>query len=236
MKDPGLVLLIIVLDGLGITMIGVGVVLAHTETLEPHKALAICNLGGAALLFSIAAVHLLLMRSVGFLIGLLLSALTIAALAFGAMQTPLYRLPWINDISTDVDLPPPLSVHLPGGVPPASPAFPPAFAPQIKQAYSDLHPLLSPQAPADLLPKVAAAVRGLENVTDVRVDEAQALVHAVEITPLMRFRDDFTVRLRPEKTGTRIDVRSRSRVGKSDLGANAARIRRVLAAVEGAAR
>lgn len=232
MNHPGLVLLIIVLDGLGITMIGVGIVLAHTETLDPHKALGICNLGGVALFLSILAVNLLVLRSAGFLLGFFTFALTAAAVVAGAMQTPLYRLPWINDISTDVDLPPPLSIPQPGGAPPLTPALPPQFVAPIKQAYADLKPVLSVVPPGDLLPRVAAAVKGVEGLSDIRVDEARDLIYGVQITPLMRFRDDFTVRLRPEGSGTRIDVRSRSRVGKSDLGANAARIRRLLAAIE----
>jgi len=44
----------------------------------------------------------------------------------------------------------------------------------------------------------------------------------------LRFRDDITIRVRPAASGSRVDVRSRSRVGRDDLGANAARIRRFL--------
>ena len=231
MNQAGLVLLIAVLDGVGFTLVGVGIVLAHTETLEPQKALGICNVGGAILLLSVLAAHLLVLRKVGFVAAFLAGCVTVGAIAFAASQTPLFKLPWINDISTDVDLPPPLSMALPGRKP-ESPPLPPEFVPQIRKAYPDLKPILTVQAPADVLPKVAAAVKSLPGAAEVRVDEAAGLVHAVEITPLMRFRDDFTVRVRPEGSGSRIDVRSRSRVGKSDLGANAARIRRVLEAIQ----
>jgi uncharacterized protein (DUF1499 family) len=50
-------------------------------------------------------------------------------------------------------------------------------------------------------------------------------------TRLFRFRDDFVVRVRPEGQGARVDMRSRSRVGKGDLGANALRIRQFLQAL-----
>jgi uncharacterized protein (DUF1499 family) len=47
-------------------------------------------------------------------------------------------------------------------------------------------------------------------------------------TFLLRLPDDVTVRVRPRADGARIDVRSVSRIGRHDLGANAARIRAFL--------
>ena len=46
------------------------------------------------------------------------------------------------------------------------------------------------------------------------------------------FKDDIVVRVRPEGAGSRVDVRSMSRVGLSDLGANAARVRAFLARLQ----
>lgn len=231
MDNSGLILLIILLDGLGITLVGVGAVLAHTETLAPELALGLCGLGGLAVLTSILAIHWLLMRKLGFLAALAIGAVTFSSLAYGAQQSPLFSRPWINDISTDVEQPPPLSVILPGGQPPARPALPSAFKDVIRRSYPDLGPLRVPLPPPDVLSKAAEVLRRQPGVVDVRVDEARGLVHAVEITALMRFRDDVTVRVVPDGTGSRVDMRSRSRVGKSDLGVNAARIRRVLEAI-----
>ena len=53
-------------------------------------------------------------------------------------------------------------------------------------------------------------------------------LEAVDRTVRLRLPDDVTVRIRPRADGTRIDVRSASRIGRHDLGANAARIRRFL--------
>jgi uncharacterized protein (DUF1499 family) len=39
------------------------------------------------------------------------------------------------------------------------------------------------------------------------------------------FTDDIAIRVRPEGTGAHIEMRSVSRVGRSDLGANARRMR-----------
>ena len=46
------------------------------------------------------------------------------------------------------------------------------------------------------------------------------------------FRDDIVVRIRPQGTGSRIDIRAKSRIGQSDLGGNAERIRAFLARVK----
>ena len=54
------------------------------------------------------------------------------------------------------------------------------------------------------------------------------VIEAVARTPIMGFRDDVVIRVTPMGQGTRIDVRSASRVGSHDFGANASRIRSLL--------
>ena len=44
----------------------------------------------------------------------------------------------------------------------------------------------------------------------------------------MRFKDDVVIRIRSHESGTCLDIRSASRVGSSDFGANARRIRTFL--------
>lgn len=64
----------------------------------------------------------------------------------------------------------------------------------------------------------------------VAADEAAGRIEAVATTAIMGFRDDVVIRIRGDAGTTLIDLRSVSRVGQSDLGANAKRIRRFLAA------
>lgn len=45
-------------------------------------------------------------------------------------------------------------------------------------------------------------------------------LHAVVETPLLKFKDDVTVQLEATNRGTAIHIKSSSRVGKGDLGAN----------------
>jgi uncharacterized protein (DUF1499 family) len=63
----------------------------------------------------------------------------------------------------------------------------------------------------------------------VASDSAAGRIEATATTPWFGFKDDVVVRVRPDGSGSRIDVRSVSRVGKSDVGANAKRIRTYLA-------
>ena len=56
-------------------------------------------------------------------------------------------------------------------------------------------------------------------------DENKQIIEAIDVTPLFRFKDDIVIRVTSTDTGSRIDIRSQSRVGRSDLGKNASRIR-----------
>jgi uncharacterized protein (DUF1499 family) len=57
-------------------------------------------------------------------------------------------------------------------------------------------------------------------------------IEAVARTPIMGFRDDVSIRIRPDDDGSRIDVRSASRYGRHDFGGNASRIRSLLEDIE----
>jgi uncharacterized protein (DUF1499 family) len=61
------------------------------------------------------------------------------------------------------------------------------------------------------------------NVTNA--DSESGRIEATATSKLFHFVDDVVIRVRPDGAGSRVDLRSRSRVGQSDLGANAARIR-----------
>ena len=65
----------------------------------------------------------------------------------------------------------------------------------------------------------------------VASDPKTLRIEATDTTLWFGFKDDVVVRLTPSPTGSRIDVRSVSRVGKSDVGTNARRIKAYLAQV-----
>jgi len=56
-------------------------------------------------------------------------------------------------------------------------------------------------------------------------DRNAGIIEAVETTAIMAFKDDIVIRVRSNAEGTLVDLRSVSRVGIGDIGANAKRIR-----------
>ena len=72
----------------------------------------------------------------------------------------------------------------------------------------------------------AARALGWEVVAS---DAAAGRVEATDTTSWFGFKDDIVVRVRPQPGGSRVDVRSASRVGRSDVGKNAERVRDFLA-------
>ncbi|MFO1398434.1 MAG: DUF1499 domain-containing protein [Burkholderiales bacterium] len=168
----------------------------------------------------------------------LVAALVLAA---GAAALPLFwqqtarAVPPINDITTDPDDPPPLVALLPLRANARVGArYPGAETARLqREGYPDLRPFTTPRAPREAFAAALAAARGM-GWQIIAADEGAGRIEATATTPWFGFVDDVVVRVRPEGSGSRIDVRSLSRVGRSDLGANAKRIRAYLAALAGA--
>jgi uncharacterized protein (DUF1499 family) len=100
----------------------------------------------------------------------------------------------------------------------------PEVAAQQKKAYPDLAPIRLAVPPAQAFDKARAAAQAL-GWEIVASDPAEGRLEATDTTRWFAFKDDVVVRIRPDGDGSRVDVRSKSRVGRSDVGANAARIR-----------
>jgi uncharacterized protein (DUF1499 family) len=129
--------------------------------------------------------------------------------------------PGINDITTDPDDPPQFvfeaerrDMSYPGE----------EFASQQRAAYTDLGPIEIAKPPAEALAEVRAAAEAL-GWEIVAEDAASGRLEATHTTAIFRFVDDVVVRVRADGSGSRVDVRSKSRDGQGDIGANAARIR-----------
>lgn len=95
--------------------------------------------------------------------------------------------------------------------------------------YGDLRTVRLALPPAEAVRRAAALAR--DRGWDVApVDEAAGTVEATETSRFFRFKDDVVVRVRPAPGGgSLIDMRSISRVGGSDVGMNAKRVRAFLA-------
>jgi uncharacterized protein (DUF1499 family) len=167
-------------------------------------------------------------------LGLAVAALAIGAamLAYPAYLAVLfYRLPPVNDITTDPIDPPRFEAVArlrPRGA--NAVAYPGAAAMQLQRsAYPDIEPLLVSVTPLEAYDAALAVITKRKwRIVDVRPPQTgrrEGRIEAVARTPIMGFRDDIVVRVRAAEDGARIDMRSASRYGVHDFGANASRLR-----------
>jgi len=154
--------------------------------------------------------------------------------AFGipfAWQREARSLPPIHDISTDLERPPTFDAIAPlRADAPNSLERPSELSEQQRLGYPDLAPITLP-IPADQAFDRALAAAQQAGWVIVTADKNEGRIEASDTTRWFGFTDDVVVRLTPWGAGTRVDVRSVSRVGGSDVGTNARRIRRYLAAL-----
>jgi uncharacterized protein (DUF1499 family) len=165
-------------------------------------------------------------RRRGFLLSLLGIAASLPVVAIAVQWEYAARTyPPINDISTDTADPPvfwdmPNPTEYPGA----------ETAALQRAAYPDLAPL-SLDIPPERAYALALALtreKGWEIVADAPKD---GRIEAVDRSFLYGFKDEIIIRIAPSDGGARVDVRSRSRIGRIDRGVNAKRIRAFLAAL-----
>ncbi|MBI4264240.1 MAG: DUF1499 domain-containing protein [Acidobacteria bacterium] len=161
-------------------------------------------------------------------------ALVAGLVAFGIpyqWQRTARRVPPIHDITTDLENPPTFEAVVPIRADAPNRLDRPAeLARQQREGYPDLAPITLPAASDQVFDRALAVAQdlGWEIVT---ADKSTGRIEATDTTRWFGFRDDVVVRLTPWGSGTRVDVRSVSRVGRSDVGTNARRIRRYLEAL-----
>ncbi|HLG58260.1 MAG TPA: DUF1499 domain-containing protein [Vicinamibacterales bacterium] len=143
-------------------------------------------------------------------------------------QRRLQTLPLIHDITTDLDNPPAFQAVIARRADaPNRLDRSPQLAELQREGYPDLAPITLPGKPDVTFDRALSVAQGLgwEIVT---ADKSSGRIEAIDTTRWFGFTDDVVVRLTPWGAGTRVDVRSVSRTGLSDLGRNARRIRRFL--------
>lgn len=134
--------------------------------------------------------------------------------------------PMINDVTTTPDDPPSFrrATLLPENRG-REMTYPNANITRQRKAYPDLKPLGRNDPPESAYDAVLAAARRMPRWNIIGADAAARVIEAVATTGLMRFKDDVVIEVRPNGTGSAVHMRSKSRAGKGDLGANAGRIR-----------
>jgi uncharacterized protein (DUF1499 family) len=162
-------------------------------------------------------------------------AIVVGLGAFGipySWQRQAQRVPPIHDVTTDLDKPPefvaivPLRTEAPNTL-----DRPPILAAQQREGYPDLAPLTLP-LPVDRVFNRALDVATRMGWEIVGSDQAAGRIEATDTTRWFGFTDDVVIRVIPWGAGTRVDMRSASRIGRSDVGTNARRIREFFDALQ----
>ena len=146
-------------------------------------------------------------------------------------------VPPIHDITTDPDNPPAFIAVVP--LREAADANPVAYegakiAGQQRSAYPDIVPLTV------AIPPATAFIRALNTAQRmgwriIAADDAADRIEASDRSRWFGFTDDIVIRITATNSGSRVDLRSSSRMGRSDFGVNAARITSYLTALRAAA-
>jgi uncharacterized protein (DUF1499 family) len=169
--------------------------------------------------------------------------LSLSLLAYPAYLAALaLSLPMMADVTTDFASPPAFMISAKARAARAGqtpPVWNPADEALQQDAYPKVQPILVDLEPMQAYQLVLRVAKDLgwkivdSNPPNLRVDGV-AQIEAIARSPLFGFADDIAVRVRPLASQTRIDLRSVSRVGRQDFGANAHHFARFAAAVQDA--
>jgi uncharacterized protein (DUF1499 family) len=224
----------------------IGIIIVRSGFLEIEPALATF---GGALLFSVIGIVLALAAFVviwregidGAGYAFAAVGIGIVLLAYPAfLGYRAYRLPMINDVTTDPINPPRFDV-VARLRPRGTVDYAGLYAAELQRAaYPDIEPLAVAATPQIAFEEAIKIINKRKwRIVVERSPQAgrrEGQIEAVARTPILGFRDDVAVRIRPDSDGAVIDVRSASRFGRHDIGANAARIRGLLEELDDAIR
>lgn len=161
-------------------------------------------------------------------------AVLIASLPIGMMiyqVSQVRSLPYIHDITTDMVNPPQFKAVLAMRAEDDNSAdyAGEAIATEQREAYGDIAPIMTDLVPLEAFKQMRDTLEDL-GFTIHQSDVSRGHIEASDTTFWFGFVDDIVVRVTGVDEGSRIDIRSASRVGKSDIGKNAQRIRAIIAA------
>jgi uncharacterized protein (DUF1499 family) len=230
------------LFALGVAMLAL--VLSRVDLIEVIPTFATLMgalvIAGLAILFAAGAFVVIWREGLrGFGHALLAVVIGVALIAYPAyLGVRGYHLPPLADITTDTADPPRFEAIARVRPREANPvAYPGAEAAELqRRAFPNIVPLDTSSTPQELYEAARAAVqrRKWTPIVDRRPQPGRREGHieAVTRTTIMGFRDDVVLRVRAVPGGARLDIRSASRYGTRDFGANARRILSLMEEVE----
>lgn len=222
------------LGRLSVLLVILGPVLAHFEIVPPLYGFVPFQLGVVCALLSIVlgliAVAIGPPGTRGATGGGMLPALIVVVAVFAAAG-PRLQVPMINDITTDTANPPQFvraqELEENAGRDMAYPGE--AFASQQRDGYGEITAVTLASPPDEAFQRVASVARTVNGWVITREDLQAHALEGYETSRLFRFKDDFVIVVRPVNGQSVVHMRSKSRNGRGDVGANAARIRAFMA-------
>lgn len=187
-------------------------------------------LGIFVIIFSLLLLVCLLFSGTKKGLGLLILSLACVLVVLAPLSYQYYlvnKLPKIHDITTDTKNPPQFQTVVDqrprgsnnliyGGA---------LIAEQQHLAYPNIVPIITDEDTDDAYESAIDVAQAL-GWQIIAADEGQGIIEATDTSFWFGFTDDIVIRIAPDDSGSRVDIRSVSRVGLSDIGANAARIER----------
>jgi len=101
-----------------------------------------------------------------------------------------------------------------------------------RESYPTVAPIRLTLPPADAFERARKVAAGMPGWEVTQADPQAGRIEATATSSFFHFVDDLVIRVRPDGGGSRVDVRSRSRVGVGDMGANAKRVLAYTAALQ----
>jgi len=235
-RGSGFARAVVVIGWLGVLLFAVGPLAAHFAVVRPLTGFAVFGLGGLLCLVGtlLGLVALVLGRGAarartlqGFVPAALVLAVFVLLGARGGGH------PRINDITTDLSNPPAfvLAATLPDNAG-RDMSYPGVdFARQQQDGYPQLHSLHLAMPASQAFVVVQTVARATPGWVLTREDAGAKAIEGIDSSRLFRFQDDFVIEVRDEDGHSVVQMRSKSRDGKGDLGVNAKRIQDFLARV-----
>lgn len=234
--------ILIVLGVVSVVSFVAGPALAYFDILPAQSSFLIFVVGcGLGILVAIAGtITAIRVGPHAALAGTILGLIPTVFVVYTVVTT--YRYPLINDVSTDRVMPPAFQLvsALPENAKRDDMSFPAANKTIIEEAYPDLQSLGLPEDAYGVFNRAMDLARLQKGWTVIGTTVVGAEgtpnpsygFEGYSVSELFGFTDDFAVRVTEVEGGCVVDMRSKSRLGKGDFGANARRIRDFLAELQ----
>jgi uncharacterized protein (DUF1499 family) len=207
-----------------------GPILAWLRVVPAIVGFAMFMLGGLVALVAALSGLIAAARGRGFGLGRSVALLAAMVFVFTAFRS---EHSMINDYTTNLDDPPTFhhATQLAENAG-RDMTYPPAFAETQRGCCADLHPARISASPTEAVQRAERTAKTMPNWTVTEVDREHGTIEAIAESVVFGFKDDIVIRVRPDGAMTIVDMRSKSRQGRGDQGANAARIRQYVGALE----